>query len=96
MASPTAAPHRDRTALDAADVAAALIDRARSLSTVLTLVATNSHKVTRAAAIISTPLPPAISSWSAGMVAARPRPNILPASWSGASVGNASRGRCWL
>jgi D-sedoheptulose 7-phosphate isomerase len=52
MAIPNAAPHRDRTALDADDVAAALVDRARALSTVLSLVATNSHQVTRAAAII--------------------------------------------
>src|SRR5215203_4635264 len=52
MAIPTAAPHRDSTALDAGDVAAVLLDRARALSTVLSLVATNSHQVTCAAAII--------------------------------------------
>lgn len=34
------------------DVAAALLDRARALSTILALLATNSHQVTRAAAII--------------------------------------------
>jgi D-sedoheptulose 7-phosphate isomerase len=52
MAIPTAAPRHDRTALPAEDIAAALLDRARALSTVLSLVATNSHQVTRAAAII--------------------------------------------
>ena len=39
-------------ALDTPDVAAALLDRARALSTILSLLATNSHQVTRAAAII--------------------------------------------
>jgi len=52
MAIPNAAPHCNGTALDATDVAAALLDRARALSTVLALVATNSHQVSRAAAII--------------------------------------------
>jgi D-sedoheptulose 7-phosphate isomerase len=52
MAIPNAAPHCDSTALLAADVAAALLDRARALSTVLSLVATNSQQVARAAAII--------------------------------------------
>ena len=52
MAIPTATSHRDRTALDAADVAAALLDRARALSTVLSLIVTNSHQVTRAAGMI--------------------------------------------
>jgi D-sedoheptulose 7-phosphate isomerase len=52
MAIPTAAPHRDSTALDGGDVAAVLLDRARALSTVLSLVATNSHQVTCAATII--------------------------------------------
>jgi D-sedoheptulose 7-phosphate isomerase len=52
MAIPTAAPHRDRTALDAADVTAAVLDRARALSSVLSLIATNSYQVTRAAATI--------------------------------------------
>ena len=35
------------------DVEAALLDRARALSTILTLLATNSHQITRAAAIIA-------------------------------------------
>ena len=35
------------------DVAAALLDRARALSTILALLATNSHQITRAAAIIA-------------------------------------------
>jgi len=52
MAIPNAAPHRERTALDAEDVAAALLDRAWALSMVLSLIATNSHQVTRAAAIV--------------------------------------------
>ena len=52
MAIPTAAPHRDQTAIDAGDVATTLLDRARALSTVLSLVATNSHQVAEAAAII--------------------------------------------
>ena len=52
MAISTAAPHWNRTTLDAADVAAALLDRARALSTVLSLVATSSQHVARAAAII--------------------------------------------
>ncbi len=52
MATPTAAPHRDRTALQAGDVAATLLDRARALSTVLSLLATKSHQVARAAATI--------------------------------------------
>ena len=52
MAIPNAAPHCDSTALLAAEVAAALLDRARALSTVLSLVATNSQQVARAAAII--------------------------------------------
>ena len=52
MAIPAAAPHCDRTALHAEDMATALLDRARALSTVLSLVATNSHQVTRAAALI--------------------------------------------
>ena len=52
MAIPTVAPHSNRTVLHADDVAAALLDRARALSMVLSLVATNSHQVTRAAAII--------------------------------------------
>src|SRR3954462_6898599 len=34
------------------DVEAALLDRARALSTILALLATNSHQITRAAAII--------------------------------------------
>jgi D-sedoheptulose 7-phosphate isomerase len=52
MAIPNAAPHCERTAVHAEDVAAALLDRARALSTVLSLVATNSQHVARAAAII--------------------------------------------
>jgi D-sedoheptulose 7-phosphate isomerase len=52
MAISTAAPHWNRTTLDAADVAAALLDRARALSTVLSLVATSSQHVAHAAAII--------------------------------------------
>jgi D-sedoheptulose 7-phosphate isomerase len=52
MAISTAAPHRDQTTLHAGDVEAALLDRARALSAILALVATNSHQVTRAAAII--------------------------------------------
>jgi D-sedoheptulose 7-phosphate isomerase len=35
------------------DVAAALLDRARALSTILALLASNSHQITRAAAIIA-------------------------------------------
>ena len=53
MAISHAAPHCDRTGLDAEAVAAALLDRARALSTILALLATNSHQVTRAAAIIT-------------------------------------------
>jgi D-sedoheptulose 7-phosphate isomerase len=52
MAIPTAAPHRDGTTLHAGDIEAALLDRARALSTVLSLIATNSQQVTRAAAMI--------------------------------------------
>ena len=52
MAIPAAAPHSNRTELHAEEVAAALLDRGRALSMVLSLIATNSHQVTRAAAII--------------------------------------------
>src|SRR3954466_3481478 len=52
MAIPNAAPQCTGMALDATDVTAALLDRARALSTVLALVATNSHQVSRAATII--------------------------------------------
>jgi D-sedoheptulose 7-phosphate isomerase len=52
MAIPTAAPHCTTTALHPEAVEAALLDRARALSTILTLLATNSHQITRAAAII--------------------------------------------
>jgi D-sedoheptulose 7-phosphate isomerase len=52
MAIPNAAPHCGTTTLHTRDVAAALVDRARALSTVLSLVATNSHQVSRAAALI--------------------------------------------
>jgi D-sedoheptulose 7-phosphate isomerase len=52
MAIPTAAPHSNRAVLHAEDVAAALRDRARALSMVLSLVATNSDQVTRAAVMI--------------------------------------------
>jgi D-sedoheptulose 7-phosphate isomerase len=53
MAISHAAPHCERTLLDAEAVAAALLDRARALSTILALLATNSQQVTRAAAIIA-------------------------------------------
>jgi D-sedoheptulose 7-phosphate isomerase len=52
MAISHAAPHGGRTLLDAEAVAAALLDRARALSTILALLATNSHQITRVAAII--------------------------------------------
>jgi D-sedoheptulose 7-phosphate isomerase len=52
MAISHAAPHCERTLLDAEAVAAALLDRARALSTILALLATNSHQITRVAAII--------------------------------------------
>ena len=52
MAISNAAPHRDRTVLDAGAIEAALLDRARALSTILALLATNSHQINRAAAII--------------------------------------------
>jgi D-sedoheptulose 7-phosphate isomerase len=52
MAILNAAPHREGTALQAEEVAAALLDRGRALSMVLSLMATNSHQVARAAAII--------------------------------------------
>jgi D-sedoheptulose 7-phosphate isomerase len=53
MAISHAAPHCKRTLLDAEAVAAALLDRARALSTILALLATNSQQITRAAAIIT-------------------------------------------
>jgi D-sedoheptulose 7-phosphate isomerase len=53
MAISHAAPHRERTLLDAEAVATALLDRARALSTVLALLATNSQQIARAAAIIT-------------------------------------------
>jgi len=53
MAISHAAPHCERTLLDAEAVAAALLDRARALSTILALLATNSQQITRAAAIIT-------------------------------------------
>lgn len=53
MAISHAAPHCARTLLDAEAVAAALLDRARALSTVLALLAPNSQQITRAAAIIA-------------------------------------------
>jgi D-sedoheptulose 7-phosphate isomerase len=53
MAISHAAPHCGRTLLDAEAVAAALLDRARALSTVLALLAPNSQQITRAAAIIA-------------------------------------------
>lgn len=48
-----AAPHCEKTLFDAEAVAAALLDRARALSTILGLLATNSQQITRAAAIIT-------------------------------------------
>src|SRR5215216_6989452 len=53
MAIPNAAAQCDRTALHTEAVEAALLDRARALSTILSLVATNSQQVARAAAIIA-------------------------------------------
>jgi D-sedoheptulose 7-phosphate isomerase len=53
MAISHAAPHCGRTPLNAEAVGAALLDRARALSTILALLATNSHQITRAAAIIA-------------------------------------------
>ena len=52
MAISHAAPRCEKTLLAAEAVAAALLDRARALSTTLALLATNSHQITRAAAII--------------------------------------------
>ena len=52
MAVPNPTLHCHSSALHARDVEAALLDRARALSTVLSLLATNSHQITRAAAII--------------------------------------------
>jgi D-sedoheptulose 7-phosphate isomerase len=53
MAIPNAAAQCDRTALHTEAVEAALLDRARALSTTLALLATNSYQITRAAAIIA-------------------------------------------
>jgi D-sedoheptulose 7-phosphate isomerase len=53
MAVANASLQRHTSALRTQDVAAALLDRARALSTVLALLATNSHQITRAAAIIT-------------------------------------------
>jgi len=52
MAIAHAALQRLTPAPGTPDVAAALLDRARALSTILALLATNSHQITRAAAII--------------------------------------------
>ena len=53
MAISHAAPRCVRTLLDAEAVAATLLDRARALSTILALLATNSQQITRGAAIIT-------------------------------------------
>ena len=52
MAPPNAALHRDTSAVQAGDVAGALVERAEALSEVLSLVAGNSHSIERTATII--------------------------------------------
>jgi D-sedoheptulose 7-phosphate isomerase len=52
MAPPNAALHGDTSAIQARDVAGALIERGEALSEVLSLIAANSHFIERAAAII--------------------------------------------